>query len=104
MSCLGALDHHIARRAPLARRSFRALLVSAAMLSPPPALAAPSLQSRTRGALLGGLVGDALALGGQYEYDARVIAEKVGSYTDFVSPSQNHGVGWGKARRPERGV
>ena len=68
------------------------------MLSPPPALAAPSLQSRAHGALLGGLVGDALALGGQYEYDARVIAEKVGSYTDFVSPSVNYGVGWGKVR------
>jgi hypothetical protein len=46
---------------------------------------------------LGGLVGDALALGGHYEYSAKVIADRVGSYTELSAPTVNYGVGWGRA-------
>lgn len=65
-----------------------------------PAAAATSPLSRAaraRGAVLGGLVGDALSLGGHYEYDARVIADRVGSYTELSAPTVNYGVGWGRA-------
>lgn len=64
------------------RHAWRALpLLTAALVTTPAhmsAAAALSTLSRARGALLGALVGDALALGGHYEYDARVIADKVG--------------------------
>ena len=56
-----------------------------------------SRAARARGAVLGGLVGDALALGGHYEYDAHVIADRVGSYTELAAPTVNYGVGWGRA-------
>jgi ADP-ribosylglycohydrolase len=36
-------------------------------------------------------------LGGHYEYDARVLAEKVGSFTELSAPMVNYGVGWGRA-------
>jgi len=57
---------------------------------------------RVEQALLGGLYGDALALGGHYEYDAKKIREHVGSYEKFHSPGEGmggktHGVGWGSA-------
>jgi len=61
------------------------------------AAAPPSRASRVRGAVLGGLVGDSLALGGHYEYDAKVIADRVGSYTELSAPVVNYGVGWGRA-------
>ena len=71
------------------RRATRAVIITMAACAPARALgsAAPappaplSRAARVRGAVLGGLVGDALALGGHYEYDARVIADRVGSYT-----------------------
>lgn len=56
-----------------------------------------SHSDRVRGAVLSSLVGDALALGGHYEYDAKVIAEKAGSFDNFVAPMVNYGVGWGRA-------
>jgi ADP-ribosylglycohydrolase len=59
--------------------------------------ATPTRQSRARGALLAGFVGDSLALGGHYEYDASVILERVGSYTELMAPTVNYGVGWGRA-------
>jgi hypothetical protein len=71
-----------------------------ALMAVPAAAAAPQLltrSARARGAVLGGLVGDALALGGHYEYDARVLAERVGSYTELAAPTVNYGVGWGRA-------
>lgn len=71
--------------------------MAAASSSSASSSAVPSLRSRERGTFIGGLVGDALALGGHYEYDASVIASKVGSYTDFQAPTINYGVGWGRA-------
>ena len=45
-----------------------------------------------------GLVGDSLALGGHYEYDARKIKAQVGRYTNFLPPGEsNNGIGWGTA-------
>lgn len=57
---------------------------------------------RIESAFIGGLCGDALALGGHYEYDAAKIHHHVGRYTDFLAPGakmggQTHGVGWGSA-------
>jgi len=58
-------------------RTALAPVVAAAVLHSG-VVAVPPLRSRVRGAIIGGLVGDALALGFHYEYDARVIAEKGG--------------------------
>jgi len=45
-----------------------------------------------------GLVGDALSLGGHYEYDARKIKAQVGKYVDYLPPGRdNNGIGWGTA-------
>jgi hypothetical protein len=52
---------------------------------------------RVKSALIAGLIGDALALGGHYEYDARKIKAS-GGYKDFSPPGEaNNGVGWGTA-------
>jgi hypothetical protein len=68
--------HTLASARTTARSTLRRLCVVPALAS----VAASGLSmpdaSRVRGALIGGLVGDALALGGHYEYDAKVIAEK----------------------------
>ena len=53
--------------------------------------------ARIKGAILGGLIGDSLALGGHYEYDAKVIADRIGSYRELSAPTVNYGVGWGRA-------
>ena len=75
---------------------LRTLSVMAVAL--PAAATSPlSRAARARGAVLGGLVGDALALGGHYEYSAKVIADRVGSYTELSAPTVNYGVGWGRA-------
>lgn len=63
------------------------------------AAAAPSQASRVRGAVLGGLVGDSLALGGHYEYDAKAIADRVGSYTELSAPGEWGGGGVGDTGR-----
>ena len=76
------------------RALVRALSVAAVAATAAPA---PSRAARARGAVLGGLVGDALALGGHYEYSAQVIADRVGSYTELSAPVVNYGVGWGRA-------
>lgn len=71
---------------------------SASSASAMPRFPPAPVAARVRVALLGGLAGDALALGGHYEYDARVIAGKHGgAVTGFVTPGVNHGVGWGTA-------
>jgi hypothetical protein len=76
---------------------MRASLKLAAAAAVAAVAAAPTRQSRARGALLAGLVGDSLALGGHYEYDAKVILEQHGSYTELAAPRTNYGVGWGRA-------
>jgi ADP-ribosylglycohydrolase len=44
------------------------------------------------------LCGDALALGGHYEYDAKKLFDKVGEYKTFTEPGRdNNGIGWGTA-------
>jgi len=58
----------------------RTLALMAALVAPGVAL---TRSSRARGSMLGALVGDALSLGGHYEYDAHVIADRIGSYKDF---------------------
>ena len=53
--------------------------------------------SRVKSSLLLGLMGDALALGGHYEYDARKIKAS-GGFRNFAPPGEaNNGVGWGQA-------
>ena len=52
---------------------------------------------RIKGAILGGLIGDSLALGGHYEYDSKVIADRIGSYRELSAPTVNYGIGWGRA-------
>ena len=45
-----------------------------------------------------GLIGDSLALGGHYEYDAKKIKVQVGRYINFLPPGEsNNGIGWGTA-------
>jgi ADP-ribosylglycohydrolase len=45
-----------------------------------------------------GLIGDALSLGGHYEYDAKKIKAQVGRYTNYLPPGEsNNGIGWGTA-------
>ena len=47
-----------------------------------------SERNKVQDAFIAGLVGDALALGSHYEYDARKIKEKVGEYTHYHDPGQ----------------
>ena len=79
------------------RMTFALLLLPACA-----AAAAPSLQSRMRGATLGALVADAATLGTHYEYDAQRIAKFYGNEVGrrYFSPGEKtggttHGVGWG---------
>ena len=45
-----------------------------------------------------GLIGDSLALGGHYEYDAKKIKVQVGRYINFFPPGEsNNGIDWGTA-------
>ena len=60
----------------------------------------PSLEDRARGALLGALVADALALSTHYEYDAVKIKSYYGVIDRYYAPGektggQTHGIGWG---------
>merc|ERR1719424_262257 len=62
---------------------------------------APSLTSRMKGAFLGPLVADALALATHYEYDATKIKQFYGQIDRYYSPGEKtggetHGVGWGQ--------
>lgn len=65
---------------------------------------------RVEDAFVAGLVGDALALGGHYEYDAAKIKEKIGEYDTYKAPGegfggQTNGVGWGSANyHPGKGA
>lgn len=68
------------------------------------ASAAPPLavRARVRALFHAALCGDALSLGGHYEYDAAAIAAGPGRYTHFHGPGEGlggttHGVGWGRA-------
>lgn len=60
------------------------------------------IRARVVAAFHAALCGDALALGGHYEYDAATIAAGVGQYDRFHFPGEGlggttHGVGWGRA-------
>ena len=56
-----------------------------------------SILSRIQYSIKLGLVGDALALGGHYEYDAKKIKAS-GGYADYAKPGEaNNGIGWGTA-------
>ena len=85
------------------RRSVSALSAAATTMI-------PSQLDRIEASFLAGLVGDALALGGHYEYDASKIKENVGRYTDYLAPGEGmggktHGVGWGSANyHPGKGA
>ena len=79
----------------LSLRRMSALSAAAGTMIP------SNLLDRIEASFLAGLVGDALALGGHYEYDATKIKENVGSYTDYLAPGEGmggktHGVGWGR--------
>ena len=76
--------------------AFLAILASAT--SPP-----SDESSRTKGAMLGALVADALCLGSHYEYDAPTIKQAYGgkSIENYMGPGERmggttHGVGWGR--------
>lgn len=80
---------------PLLLASVRRTVVSAAISS---SGGLDDIHARAEAAFLGGLIGDALALGGHYEYDAAKIKQKVGVYDRYMAPGDdNHGVGWGTA-------
>ena len=52
---------------------------------------------RVKRAFMYGLMGDALALGGHYEYDAKKIKAS-GGYANYAKPGEaNNGIGWGTA-------
>lgn len=56
-----------------------------------------SILSRIQYSIKLGLVGDALSLGGHYEYDAKKIKAS-GGYADYAKPGEaNNGIGWGTA-------
>jgi hypothetical protein len=56
-----------------------------------------SAHVRIHNAFKAGLIADALALGGHYEYDAVKIKSR-GGFENFAPPGKdNHGVGWGTA-------
>jgi ADP-ribosylglycohydrolase len=56
-----------------------------------------SAAGRVERAFVGGLIGDALALGGHYEYDAVKIRSN-GGFKSYSPPGEaNNGVGWGTA-------
>ena len=76
-----------------------ALVVALRSNSSPPSSA---IRARVIAAFHAALVGDALSLGGHYEYDAAAIAAGVGRYERFYAPGEGlggttHGVGWGRA-------
>ena len=59
--------------------------------------AEPYSAARTKSSFLLGLMGDALALGGHYEYDAKKIKTS-GGFQNYAPPGEaNNGVGWGQA-------
>lgn len=68
------------RAAPLPPRRDRAIIAVAMLAFSPLSLAASAqpqgAMAKARASILAGLAGDALALGGQYEYDAKVIADQ----------------------------
>jgi ADP-ribosylglycohydrolase len=56
-----------------------------------------SILSRIQYSFKLGLIGDALSLGGHYEYDAKKI-KKRGGFSDYAKPGEdNNGIGWGTA-------
>jgi len=57
-----------------------------------------AISNTIRRSFLTGLIGDALALGGHYEYDARKIKVQVGRFENYLPPGEsNNGIGWGTA-------
>jgi len=62
----------------------------------------PVIRAKVVAAFHAALCGDALSLGGHYEYDAAAIAAGVGQYDRYHAPGEGlggttHGVGWGRA-------
>jgi len=79
---------------------MRGLLLLAVCVGPVAVAAAPTKESRMKGAMLGALVADALTLGTHYEYDAIKIKKFYGEIDQYYAPGQKtggqtHGVGWG---------
>lgn len=55
------------------------------------------INQRIQNSFIAGLIGDALALGGHYEYDAAKI-KRSGGFSNYSPPGQaNNGIGWGTA-------
>mmetsp|Transcript_123852 Transcript_123852/g.263920 ORF Transcript_123852/g.263920 Transcript_123852/m.263920 type:complete len:409 (-) Transcript_123852:71-1297(-) len=85
--------------APAKVRTFAIIVSSVSALAaeePPPR----TPEARMRGALLGALVADALALSTHYEYDAVKIKKFYGAIDRYYAPGektggQTHGIGWG---------
>lgn len=73
------------------------LLACTSMLASSAPLITKEVIARIQSSFKLGLIGDALALGGHYEYDARKILAS-GGYRDFSAPGEaNNGIGWGTA-------
>jgi ADP-ribosylglycohydrolase len=67
------------------RYIFRTMNASATLAEAPPL----SLRERHAGLLYGALIGDALALGAHWIYDAPEIARRFGEMTDYRAPDPN---------------
>jgi hypothetical protein len=100
------LTHSLGIRGPSKMRVFVPVSMMLHMASAQAANAAgadakPSQESRLKGAFLGSLVADALALSTHYEYDAVKIKKFYGKIDKYYAPGektggQTHGVGWGQ--------
>ena len=87
-------------RAPSMPSKVRSLAVAALTVSALAAETAPLRDDRARGALLGALVADSLALSTHYEYDAVKIKKFYGAIDRYYAPGEKtggetHGIGWG---------
>ena len=87
-------------RAPSMPSKVRSLAVAALTVSGLAAETAPLRDDRARGALLGALVADSLALSTHYEYDAVKIKKFYGAIDRYYAPGEKtggetHGIGWG---------
>jgi hypothetical protein len=79
---------------PLAVLCLALMLAGAARAMVPVSASVAAIVER---AFIGGLIGDALALGGHYEYDAKKI-RAAGGCKDYAAPGEaNNGIGWGTA-------
>ena len=82
---------------PSSRLLLGLILLKRNFMALPAQIVAMNVVARVKSSFLLGLMGDALALGGHYEYDARKIKSR-GGFQNYADPgTDNHGIGWGQA-------